>query len=84
MYISCIFYYQGKGRIYVNTKGINAQMCVPAENIESTQNLFKELLGLSDIEFRIQHADFQVFNRLREAQEIVLCKCFIFNLTCQC
>ena len=54
-----------KGRIYVNKVGINAQMCLPSEHQNLTQNFFWDNVS-EIIDFKTQFSHFQVFNRLRD------------------
>jgi len=54
---------QVKGRVYLNSVGINSQICLPQDNLNQAKQLFEETY--EDIDYRIHYSDFQVFRRLR-------------------
>ena len=61
--------WEGRGRIYFNKIGINAQYCLPTRNTQLSHDFFREEI-CPDIDFKHQQSHFQVFGRLRELQEI--------------
>ena len=62
--------WRGKGRIYVNKVGINAQYCLPTVNVQFSEEFFRNEV-CPDLDFKRQSAEYQVFGRLREYQEIL-------------
>ena len=60
-----------KGRIYINTVGINSQICMPCDNVERTKDLFNDCYG-DDIDYKIHSAEFQVFNKLRKLRDFLI------------
>ena len=62
--------WRGKGRIYVNKVGINAQYCLPTVNVHFSEEFFRNEV-CPDLDFKRQSAEYQVFGRLREYQAIL-------------
>jgi len=56
--------WRGKGRIYVNKVGINAQYCLPTVNIKFSEEFFRQEV-CPDLDFKRQSTEHQVFGRLR-------------------
>ena len=54
-----------KGRIYINTVGINSQICLPSGKTDDMKKLFADYYS-KNIEYKVHYSNFQVFNRLRD------------------
>jgi len=54
---------QAKGRVYLNSVGINSQICLPQDNLNEAKQIFEETY--ENINLRIHYSDFQVFRKLR-------------------
>ena len=53
------------GRVYFNRQGVNCQMCLRSDKLETFKDVLGNNLGLDNIKAKVHFADFNVYRKLR-------------------